>query len=444
MRVQRLYFFLRANPPESGLISGHKHYYPLTKYLRISTGNPVILITIDTMSSEKRDRLSSRPVVEVETICSDNDLSLIRALAELVGLAARLNSARTSDELMNIFARGLADIWPGCGIRLCRVSEGAGCLMPVGEPQSEPIPIKGSLLGRAAGASGAFCSKNLDNETDYLRGREAPSGPMWRSAIVCPISIADKPLWIVAVFLQESLGAGDHQLAFLERAVGILSPLLSRWESQTNKLAAFLDIARAVASAVDARDPHFIGHGSRVCEFAQAAARVHGFQGELLDRLGIAGLLHDLGRVGIPETLLAKPTSLTPDEVRIVQAHPELSASFLSNVTYLADVLPAIRHHHERFDGTGYPDGLEGEEIPLLARLLAVADAFDAMTSPRPFRGPLSDTDALAGLKLESGGQFDPILVEAFVRAYEEKMIISQNVLRANDPLARIRLNTSA
>jgi HD-GYP domain-containing protein (c-di-GMP phosphodiesterase class II) len=117
---------------------------------------------------------------------------------------------------------------------------------------------------------------------------------------------------------------------------------------------------------------------------------------------------------------------------------------FLSGVEYLSDVFPAIKYHHERYDGDGYPDRLEADEIPLGARLLAVADAFDAMTSPRPFRNPLTDLEAIAELKSESGKQFDPILVEAFCRAYEEKLIISQNVLRSDDPLSHLRITSGS
>jgi HD-GYP domain-containing protein (c-di-GMP phosphodiesterase class II) len=390
--------------------------------------------------------MARKPKAVVETkggipreIASQN----ARALAELIGLAARLNSTESVDDLRAAFADGLREIWPSAGIRLCEIKADAKCLAPVEHPQGNPIPLRGSLLGKAAIEGRCRLVPNLDSEPAYLRGREAPSGVSWQSLIACPIPLERKPAWVIGVFLPTGSIVGPTDVMLLERAVGILEPLLLRWENQGIRLAAFREIARAIASAIDARDPCMVGHGGRVSEFAQATARVHGMSAELIDRLGLAGLLHDVGRLGIPESLLTKSGALTPEETRIVQAHPELSVRFLEKVDYLSDVLPAIRHHHERFDGSGYPDGLEGDDIPLAARLLAVADSFDAMTSPRSFRGPMTDTEALSELKREQGKQFDPILVEAFLRAYEEKLIMSQNVLRADDPLADIRLYKS-
>jgi HD-GYP domain-containing protein (c-di-GMP phosphodiesterase class II) len=363
------------------------------------------------------------------------------ALAVLIGLASRLNSSESTDDLLSIFSRGLREIWPGAGIRLCEIHRDANCLVPVDSPGGDPIPLHASLLGYVATDKSGSYVATLENEKRFIHGREAPSGVSWHSLIACPIPLGNDATLVAGVFLPDSVTVKSNDGSLLERAVSILEPLLRRWEKQRVRLAAFREIARAIASAVDARDPHLVGHGGRVCEFAQATARVHGLHGELIDRLGLAGLLHDVGRLGIPESILSKAAPLTPPEYKIVQMHAALSEQFLEKVEYLGDVLPAIRHHHERFDGNGYPDKLEGDDIPMLARLLTVADAFDAMTSPRPFRRPMSDVEALKELKREQGKQFDPILVEAFLRAYEEKLILSQNVLSADDPLAEIRLH---
>jgi HD-GYP domain-containing protein (c-di-GMP phosphodiesterase class II) len=386
--------------------------------------------------------MARKPAIDPENFeepCVEETSSSARALAELIGLAAGLNSAESSDDLLTTFAKGLTDIWPGAGVRLCEVRKQAKCLVPHGDPGADPIPLKGSFLGSVAADKCSRRVPSLIDEPDYLRGREAPSGVNWRSAIACPIPLAGDPVWVVGVFLPDGIASGLQDLILLERATSLLEPLVRRFENQGIRLTAFREIAHAIASAVDARDPHLVGHGGRVCEFAQAAARIHGMRPEFIDRLGLAGLLHDIGRLGIPERILSKPGSLTPEEYRIVQTHPGLSEHFLEKVEYLKDVLPAMRHHHERYDGGGYPSGLEADDIPLAARLLTVADAFDAMTSPRPFRGAMSDAGAIDELRREQGKQFDPILVEAFLRAYEEKLILSQNVLRTDDPLAQIR-----
>ena len=363
----------------------------------------------------------------------------IRALAELVGLATRLNEARSLDSLLSRFASGLADIWPGAGVRMCEVDIDARCLIPIDSMAADPIPLRGSLLGNTATDRECVVVDDLDEHPAYMRGREAPPGLVWKRAIACPVPLEENPTHVVAVFLPEKNQVTDADRALMERAVMLLESLLTRWRSQETQLDAFLSIARAIASAVDARDPHLVGHGERVCEFAQAIARVHGLESNFIKRLGLAGLLHDIGRLGIPESILSKPGPLTPGEIRVIRAHPELSVRFLEKVDYLSDVFSSIRHHHERYDGDGYPDGLEGEDIPLGARIIAIADAFDAMTSPRPFRAAQSDRQAIDELIVNKGTQFDPILVESFIRACEDKLIISQNVLKADDPLAKIR-----
>ncbi len=364
----------------------------------------------------------------------------VRVLAELIDFATRLNSSGSLENLLSSFSLSLGDIWGGAGIRVCAVDQDAGLLIPLHTYSAmNPIPMQGSLFGTVIRSGRCTLVPDLDRSAAYIRGREAPPGLLWQSAIVCPIPPCTRPSHVVGVFLPAGRSVGPADVTLLERAVSLLEPLLERWRSQEVQLEAFKAISHAIAAAVDARDPHLVGHGERVSEFAQATGRVHGLEPGFIDRLALAGLLHDVGRLGIPESILSKPGPLTPDEFRVIRAHSDLSVRFLEKVDYLSDVFSAIRHHHERFDGGGYPDGLEGEDIPLGARILAVADAFDAMTSPRPFRDAMSDADALRELHSQKGGQFDPILVESLARAYEEKMILSQNVLKADDPLASLR-----
>jgi HD-GYP domain-containing protein (c-di-GMP phosphodiesterase class II) len=135
-----------------------------------------------------------------------------------------------------------------------------------------------------------------------------------------------------------------------------------------------------------------------------------------LQFLELAGLLHDIGKIGIPEHILNKKGALSDAEYAIVKQHPVSGSRILRDISEMSDIALYVRHHHERFDGKGYPDGLTGERIPLPARILAIADAYDAITSTRPYRGASSRTAALAELKRAAGAQFDPKLVEVFVR----------------------------
>ncbi|HLO35047.1 MAG TPA: HD-GYP domain-containing protein, partial [Candidatus Deferrimicrobium sp.] len=179
----------------------------------------------------------------------------------------------------------------------------------------------------------------------------------------------------------------------------------------------FTQTIGALAEAVDKRDPTTSMHSRRVMMIASDIGQVlHCNEGEM-EALEWGGLLHDVGKIGVPDHVLLKADRLTKDERTIMNSHPVLGAQIISPVTKLAPELPIIRHHHEWYNGSGYPDRLIGEEIPKLARILHVADAFEAMTAKRPYRmTPLTAEQALGELRKFAGIQFDPSVVDAFVR----------------------------
>lgn len=178
---------------------------------------------------------------------------------------------------------------------------------------------------------------------------------------------------------------------------------------------AHLNTVRALAAAVDARDPATEHHGRKVAALAVMLAAEAGLDDDKGSLIELAGLLHDVGNIGLPDTILRKPGALTASERVRVEGHPELGERILAS-TRLGEVLPWVRHHHERWDGTGYPDGLAGEHIPLEARILSIVDAYDAMTSDRPYRSAMSREAALQEIDLNLGTQFDPMLGEIFIR----------------------------
>jgi diguanylate cyclase (GGDEF)-like protein/putative nucleotidyltransferase with HDIG domain len=175
-----------------------------------------------------------------------------------------------------------------------------------------------------------------------------------------------------------------------------------------------LSIIYALAATVDAKDHYTYGHSKKVSDYAVAVSEAMGLPYDRIDIVRAAGLLHDIGKVGIPDSILNKKGTLNDDEWKLVKAHPKLGVEILRHVIDLVNCLPVILHHHERYDGTGYPSGLKGKNIPLEARILAVADAFDAITSPRPYREQLSSKQALDELKRCIGTQFDPEVIEIF------------------------------
>ncbi len=180
---------------------------------------------------------------------------------------------------------------------------------------------------------------------------------------------------------------------------------------------AYLEMAKTLAITLEARDPYTRGHSERVAQFVRQIAFQMNLSQEEREMLDIAAGLHDIGKLAISNEILLKPSVLTPSEGAEVQRHPTKAVEMLRFLDFLKDVLPNIEYHHERYDGKGYPSGLKGEQIPLGARILAVADAYDALTSERPYRPALSNGRAMETLKQGAGSQWDPIVVEAFLSA---------------------------
>jgi putative nucleotidyltransferase with HDIG domain len=171
----------------------------------------------------------------------------------------------------------------------------------------------------------------------------------------------------------------------------------------------------ALARTIDANSPWTSGHSERVTRLSIAIGRRMGLGHDEIDRLHRGGLLHDVGKIGISPAILDKPSALTPEEMAVVKEHPTVGARILEPIAAFADVIGIVRHHHERFDGRGYPDGLRGEEIPLLARVTAVADVYDALVSDRPYRRRWDVEPALRYIADMAGAQFDPAVVRAFL-----------------------------
>ena len=178
----------------------------------------------------------------------------------------------------------------------------------------------------------------------------------------------------------------------------------------------FEDALLAIAGAVEARDGYTGAHIERVTNYAMAAGRECALGEDELRYLRVGSLLHDVGKIAIPDSILRKPGPLTDDEYEVMKRHPEIGAAMLDRSPFLRPALPGVLHHHERWDGGGYPYGLRGEAIPLAGRILAVADTFDAIVTARPYRPARSPEAAVAELERCSGTQFDPSVVEAFRR----------------------------
>jgi len=242
-------------------------------------------------------------------------------------------------------------------------------------------------------------------------------------AVTCSIGLASYPT--DGAVADELVDAADNALYHAKRTGGnrifFSSKILPKppddreIHAKRNGLSAVYDLV----SAIEARDPYIHGHSRRVNTYAVALAEAIGLSPEEVSKVSTAALLHDIGKIGIPDVVLNKKGKLSGENWEAIKAHPRLGANIVGNIPYLVPCVSGILHHHERWDGGGYPEGLKGEEIPLEARILAIADSFEAMTSARPYRPALSIEQVAEDLKKGAGVQFDPKLVGVFIGLIE-------------------------
>ncbi len=256
---------------------------------------------------------------------------------------------------------------------------------------------------------------------ERVRGKIATEMRKKKVRITTSLGLASWPS--DGVTPDELINAADKALYYTKQTGGNRTCVVSKMlpsltetagmSAATEKEAS--SIIYALAATIEARDPFTYGHSRKVSSYAVALAEAIGLPSEKVTVISTAALLHDIGKIGIPDEVLNKVGKLEAETWELIQSHAKLSATIVGHVISLVSCLPAILHHHERWDGTGYPSGLKGEAVPIEARILAIADAFDAMTSSRPYRDPLSYKKVLDELKRCSGTQFDPKLVEAFL-----------------------------
>jgi putative nucleotidyltransferase with HDIG domain len=241
------------------------------------------------------------------------------------------------------------------------------------------------------------------------------------AAVCVPLHSSDGVIGAIAV------GSRDRATRFTGEDVRLLSTIanhltisIGNTELFASLQDAYLATVRSLAAAVDAKEPYMRGHSERVAVFARATAEHMGMSHEQRTALEMAAYLHDIGKIGISELILRKPGPLDEEETATMRHHPLIGANILRPVAFPWPIAPVVRHHHERYDGTGYPAGLRGEEIPILARVLSVTDAYEAMTADRPYRTGLSHEGAIAELRRCAGTDFDPRVVEALIEVLAE------------------------
>lgn len=241
---------------------------------------------------------------------------------------------------------------------------------------------------------------------------------IWRTSIkeMIPSYIAEAPMGFLMAIVYVEVGIIGILLFFLPLLLARRS-----FELYTKMRKVYLDTIRALAAAIDAKDPYTKGHSERVAEMSLALAQELNLSDKDIENIEYTALLHDIGKIGIADNILGKNSSLTNKEFDKIKEHTVMGAKIIEPVDFLKSSYEAIYHHHERYNGDGYPDGIKEKKIPLSARIIAVADAYDAMGSDRPYRKKLSHNKILKELKEQSGQQFDPEVVKAFISVLKRK-----------------------
>jgi putative nucleotidyltransferase with HDIG domain len=258
---------------------------------------------------------------------------------------------------------------------------------------------------------------NLEN-TEFAEFEvDKVPGTKLRNTLAMPLKTPDKLLGIIQVANKLNQGKySSEDIDLLNILSSQLAFVIQNADLFSNLQKAYIDTLSALTGAIDAKDSYTRGHSERVAELSIKLAEECNVPSSEIENIKLGGLLHDIGKIGIPEAVLNKPGRLNDEEFNIIKSHPDLGLHILGKVEFLEHIVPIIRHHHERYDGKGYPGGLKGENIPLLARIVSVVDTFDAMTTNRPYRKALTIEESLVEIDRCSGSQFDPDIAAKFIK----------------------------
>jgi putative nucleotidyltransferase with HDIG domain len=351
------------------------------------------------------------------------DLSALHESSRLVGLTLELET--------------LLDVALDSALRACGADTGYVAMRDDQGAELEIRAVRGvgieqADLERVGASMAAWVLREarplIINPADQAGGTHVDAVTGAVSAMSAPLVSSDGPVGALTVGSRSGeVNFGGDDIRLLGTIANHLTTAIGTVEAFGHLHDSYLATVRSLAAAVDAKDPYTRGHSDRVAHFATLTAVEMGLAHEQHLALEMAAYLHDIGKIGIPEDILLKPGRLSDEEMTTMRQHPLIGANILEPVSFPWPITPLVRHHHERWDGSGYPSGLQATRIPILARVLAVADAYEAMIADRPYRKGRTMEEGLAELEACAGSQFDPDVVAAFTAAVG-------NGSRAGDP----------
>jgi len=281
----------------------------------------------------------------------------------------------------------------------------------------EQVPFGEGVAGWAILQGAVATSPNVFNDARYGKLRELARRVGYTAAAAAPVILDGEVLGAVAVGRAEEHHFTSDELATLTRIADQSAIAVAHARQRRSLQELAHETAVALSDAIESRDPYTGDHCSRLAQYATLTATALTLPAKEIEAIRLGAALHDIGKITVPDAILKKPDKLTPDEYAIIKQHCYSGGQICKRVPFLRVAYPVVYHHHERFDGAGFPDGLKGDSIPLGARIVTVVDAYDAMTSDRPYRKGLPLSDAEAILRDGAGTQWDPELVETFLAA---------------------------
>jgi HD-GYP domain-containing protein (c-di-GMP phosphodiesterase class II) len=405
-------------------------------------------LLVEKSTTQQHEHQLKRQVAEI----SSHLLNTFEEITLLHRLTEQLSLAKSVVTLCELSVRWLSEVIPAkcVAIKLNSVAETYDRNALGERTQRGPMLIDFGDCPLDADEVDRFIERlgpHVSTEPLVLN-RSATSSPTWfypnvRELISVPIREGEHLFgWLLAM---NHTGAGEvtnsevefgtveaSLMSSVATILGIHGGNITLYQEQAD---FFASVVRALTSAIDAKDPYTCGHSDRVARLSVCLARRIGCSEDELDTIYLSGLLHDIGKIGINDIVLRKEGKLTAEEYEHIKTHARIGYKILVDIKQLDDVLPVVLHHHEQWDGRGYPSGMRADEIPFLARIVAVADAFDAMSSDRPYRKGMPDEKLDAILRDGAGKQWDANVVEAFFRVRDVVGRI------ASAPVARMTLD---
>lgn len=379
----------------------------------------------DERASVLASTLSCLANLELEKkVLGRETLEKYKEITLLYNIAEKLTASLDTQEAAQLVADEAKRLIKADNISVMLKNEDTGMFEVIASSGRELHPGEGLKIGIGIAGSVVLNGRaeivnDIQSDDRYIRGAIRVS-----SLMCAPLKIKDRVIGVIYISSEEPVHYTAEDLKLLSALAFQAAADIENARLYDSLKETFLTTVQTLAETIEKRDPYTGGHTKRVTNYSVAIGKVLGLSEADIERLELAAVLHDIGKIGIKDCILLKKRKLTHDEFEDIMLHPDYAEEILNHIKHLRSIIPGVKHHHERYDGSGYPERLKGDEIDILARIISVADAFDAMTTDRPYRKKMELKKAFDELRGNSGTQFDPKVVKAFFKAYDENQIL--------------------